>query len=70
VQTQVATLHPEIMAVYIQSTCKIFGHWAAETAERWDDEDLVELKSTVELILTQVREYVSNADVEVQERVR
>ncbi|KAF7303117.1 AP-3 complex subunit delta [Mycena kentingensis (nom. inval.)] len=67
-QPQVATLHPEIIAVYIQATSKIFGHWAAETAERWDDDDLAEVKSAVNLILTQVREFVSNTDVEVQER--
>ncbi|KAJ7070698.1 adaptin N terminal region-domain-containing protein [Mycena amicta] len=67
-QPQIATLHPEIIAVYIQATSKIFGHWAAEVAERWDDEDLAEVKSTVESILNSVREFVSNADVEVQER--
>ncbi|KAF7302704.1 AP-3 complex subunit delta [Mycena chlorophos] len=67
-QPQIATLHPEIIAVYIQATSKIFGHWAAEVAERWDDDDLAELKNTVEMIVGSLGEFVGNRDVEVQER--
>ncbi|KAJ6575471.1 adaptin N terminal region-domain-containing protein [Mycena capillaripes] len=67
-QAEIATLLPEIIAVYIQATSKIFGHWVAEIAQRWDDEDLPEVKSMVDLILGRVREFVSNSDVEVQER--
>ncbi|KAJ7204362.1 adaptin N terminal region-domain-containing protein [Mycena pura] len=65
---EIATLSPEIIAVYIQAVSKIFGHWAAEIAQRWDDDDLPEVKSTVELILGRVQEFVSSSDVEVQER--
>ncbi|KAJ6469611.1 Adaptor protein complex AP-3 delta subunit [Mycena vitilis] len=67
-QAEIATLLPEIIAVYIQATSKIFGYWAAEIAQRWDDDDLPEVKSMVDLILGRVREFVSNSDVEVQER--
>ncbi|KAJ7040260.1 armadillo-type protein [Mycena alexandri] len=67
-QPQIATLLPEIIAVYIQSTAKIFGHWAAEVAQRWDDDDLPEVKSMVDLILDRVRDFVGNSNVEVQER--
>lgn len=66
---EIATLSPEIVAVYIQGASKIFGHWAAEIAQRWDDDDLPEVKSMVELILGRVQEFVSSSDVEVQERV-
>ncbi|KAJ7269381.1 adaptin N terminal region-domain-containing protein [Mycena haematopus] len=67
-QPEIATLLPEIIAVYIQAASKIFGHWTAQIAERWDDDDLPEVKSMVDLILSRVREFVSNSDVEVQER--
>ncbi|KAF7307227.1 AP-3 complex subunit delta [Mycena indigotica] len=67
-QSQIAILHPEIIAVYIQTISKIFGSWAAEVAERWDDEDMVEVKSTVDLIINGIKVFTGNADVEVQER--
>ncbi|KAF8215817.1 adaptin N terminal region-domain-containing protein [Mycena galopus ATCC 62051] len=67
-QAEIATLLPEIIAVYIHAASKIFGHWAAQIAERWDDDDLPEVKSMVDLILDHVREFVGNSDVEVQER--
>ncbi|KAJ7754976.1 adaptin N terminal region-domain-containing protein [Mycena maculata] len=67
-QAEMANLLPEIIAVYIQASSKIFGYWAAEVAQRWDDDDLAEVKSTVDLIIGRVREFVSNPDVEVQER--
>ncbi|KAJ7109859.1 Ap3d1 protein [Mycena epipterygia] len=67
-QSEVANLLPEIIAVYIQATSKIFGHWAAEIAQRWDDDDLPEVKSMVDLIVGGVREFVNNPHVEVQER--
>jgi AP-3 complex subunit delta-1 len=68
-QPQIATLLPEIIAVYIQAASKIFGHWTDQVAQRWDDDDLPEVKSMVDLIIGRVRDFVSNADVEVQERV-
>ncbi|KAJ7103194.1 adaptin N terminal region-domain-containing protein [Mycena belliarum] len=67
-QSEIANLSPEIIAVYIQATSKIFGYWAAEVAQRWDNEDLPEVKSMVDLIIGRVREFVSNTHVEVQER--
>ncbi|KAK7063926.1 AP-3 complex subunit delta [Favolaschia claudopus] len=67
-QPEIVTLHPDIIAVYIQATSKIFGYWAAEIAQRWDDDDLQEAQSTVELILGRARQFVSSSDVEVQER--
>ncbi|KAJ7361378.1 Adaptor protein complex AP-3 delta subunit [Mycena albidolilacea] len=67
-QPQIATLLPEIIAVYIHAASKIFGHWTDQVAQRWEDDDLPEVKSMVDLIIGRVRDFVSNADVEVQER--
>ncbi|KAJ7610855.1 adaptin N terminal region-domain-containing protein [Roridomyces roridus] len=67
-QPQVTTLHPEIVAVYIHATSKIFGYWAAEIAQRWDDSDLAEVNTTVDLFITRVGDFAKSSDVEVQER--
>jgi hypothetical protein len=69
-QPDITKLSPEIIAVYIQAATKIFGHWAAESAQQWDDNDLPEVKGIVDLILVRVRELVSSPHIEVQERVR
>lgn len=68
-QPEISNLSPDIIAVYIQAATKIFGHWAAETAQRWSDEDLPEVKNLVEVIIGRVSEFVSNPHIEVQERV-
>ncbi|KAJ7292982.1 adaptin N terminal region-domain-containing protein [Mycena rebaudengoi] len=67
-QPEISNLLPDIISVYIQATSKIFGHWAAEVAQRWDDDDVGEVKSTVELIIGRIREFVGSPHVEVQER--
>ena len=63
-------LSPDIIAMYIQCAAKIFGNWAVELAQRWDDDDLPEVKEVVSTIISGVRQFASNADFEVQERVR
>lgn len=68
-QSEITKLLPEIVAVYIQAATKIFGHWAAELAQQWDDNDLPEAKEIVDLILDRVGELVSSPHIEVQERV-
>ncbi|KAF9469633.1 Ap3d1 protein [Collybia nuda] len=67
-QPEITRLSPEILAVYIQTATKIFGHWAAELAQQWDDSDLQEVKDTVDLILDRVGELISSPYIEVQER--
>jgi hypothetical protein len=64
-----SNLDPETIAVYIHSATKVFGYWAAELAERWEDDDLPQVKGIVDLILTRVSEFVGSPHVEVQERV-
>ena len=48
----------------------MFGSWAADLADRWDDEDLPKVRNTVDTLVDRVREFASNPDIEVQERVR
>jgi AP-3 complex subunit delta-1 len=70
IQPAVSKLHSDIIAVYIQAATKVFGHWAAELAERWNDSDLPEVKSVVVSILSSMRDFIDSPHIEVQERVR
>ncbi|KAG6911280.1 hypothetical protein DXG01_002119 [Tephrocybe rancida] len=65
---EVSNLAPEIIAVYIQSATKIFGTWAASVAQRWEDDDLADVKSMVEQLTSRLGELVSNPHIDVQER--
>ncbi|KAF9011132.1 Ap3d1 protein [Cyathus striatus] len=67
-QPEVSSLDPDTIAVYIQASVKIFGCWAAELAQRWDDDDLSHVKSVVESIMERASELVHSPHVEVQER--
>jgi len=55
--------------VYIQAATKIFGHWAVEHANRWDNDALHEIKAVVDTVMTRVKEFTSSPHIEVQERV-
>jgi hypothetical protein len=68
-QPDVTTLPPDTIAVYISATTKIFGYWASELAQKWDDDDLPEVKRVVETISARMSELVSSPHIEVQERV-
>ncbi|RDB29294.1 AP-3 complex subunit delta-1 [Hypsizygus marmoreus] len=67
-QPEISALSPDIVAVYIQAATKIFGSWAADVAQRWDDDDLPEVRAVVELLVTRLGELVSSPYIEVQER--
>ncbi|EMD42246.1 hypothetical protein CERSUDRAFT_102602 [Gelatoporia subvermispora B] len=67
-QPQIASLAPDIAAVYLQSAMKVFGTWAAELAVRWDDDDLPKVKSMVDLVLEQSGTFAANPNIEIQER--
>lgn len=60
---------PDIVAICVQSTAKIFGSWAVDLANRWDDDDLPEVKNNVETIISGLQKFASDPDFEVQERV-
>ena len=66
---EIANLRPDIIAVYIQAALKIFGFWAAELAQRWQDDRLSEVKGIVEHVVSQIQELTSSFHIEVQERV-
>ncbi|KLO06308.1 Adaptor protein complex AP-3 delta subunit [Schizopora paradoxa] len=64
----VSQLSSETVSVYIQSAAKIFGTWAAGLTERWDEDDLPELKKVVGSTIDYLRAFSSNPNFEVQER--
>ncbi|EJC98671.1 Adaptor protein complex AP-3 delta subunit [Fomitiporia mediterranea MF3/22] len=66
--SDVAKLPSDIIAMYIQCAAKVFATWAVELAERWDDDDLPEIKETVSSVISGVRQFATHADFEVQER--
>lgn len=68
-QPRVLILDTETIAVYVQAALKIFGVWTAELADRWDNDDLPKVKGMVDNVVEQLGEFVSNSDIEVQERV-
>ena len=48
----------------------MFGSWAAELADQWDDESMLgQVKDAVGMVLERTGEFVVNEDIEVQERV-
>lgn len=69
-QPNVTLLPEDTLAVYLQSTLKVFGHWAAEISKRWDEDYLPETKRQVDEILSNLGRFVSNEHIEIQERVR
>lgn len=69
-QSDIGNLSSDVVAMYLQAALKVFGYWASELAQRWDDESLPEVKQVVESILSRVGELASSQYIEVQERVR
>jgi AP-3 complex subunit delta len=67
-QPRIANLAPDIIAVYIHAATKIFGFWATEMAERWDDDLLPEIKNVVDMVIERVSDFNSSPHIEVQER--
>lgn len=68
-QPSVANLPSDIIAVYIHAATKIFGYWASDLAERWDDDRLPDVKEIVNMVVEQVSVFTSSPYIEVQERV-
>lgn len=70
VQPSIFHLPSDIIAVYLQSSLKIFSHWACTLVDRWNDDQLPRVKATAMAVLDGIRPFASHADIEVQERVR
>jgi AP-3 complex subunit delta-1 len=68
--SDISQLAPETIAVYLLSAAKIFSYWAADLAERWDDDLLQDVKDTVDSVMEGLQPFVSSNHSEVQERVR
>lgn len=68
-QPSVNDLPADTIAVYVQAITKVFGLWAAELAQNWDDDSLPEVRQLVDSILSRVRELAGSRFIEVQERV-
>ena len=58
------------MAIYLHAAMKVFGSWAAELADRWDDDDLSKVRGVVDDVAERLANFVTHTDIEVQERVR
>ena len=68
-QQRIMSLSSDIIAVYLHAAMKVFGSWAAELADRWDDDDLPKVRGVVDDVLERLASFVTHADIEVQERV-
>ncbi|KAI0828832.1 Ap3d1 protein [Trametes gibbosa] len=67
-QPGITTLPSDIVAVYLQASLKVFGSWAAELAERWDNDDLPRVQGAVSDVLERLPSFAAHPDIEVQER--
>ncbi|KAF7784263.1 hypothetical protein Agabi119p4_428 [Agaricus bisporus var. burnettii] len=65
---EVARLPPETVAIYVQAAIKVFGFWASELAERWEEDDLSRVLAAVESISERMNVFASSPHIEVQER--
>ncbi|KIM88794.1 hypothetical protein PILCRDRAFT_239285 [Piloderma croceum F 1598] len=67
-QPRIANLAQDIIAVYIHAATKVFGFWATELAQRWDDDLLPEIRNVVDMVIERVSDFNSSPHIEVQER--
>lgn len=69
----ISKLPPSTIAICLHASAKIFGHWAAQKAERWDGDDssgdLLEVRRVVDKVVEGLEIFKTSPDSEVQERV-
>lgn len=68
-QPRVLDLAPDTIAVYLQATTKVFGVWASELADRWDNDDLSRVKDVVDSTIERLTNFVCNPNIEVQDHL-
>jgi AP-3 complex subunit delta-1 len=56
-------------ALCVQSALKVFGYWASDRAERWDESAGPVVLREVERTCDGLRAFAARTDSEVQERV-
>ncbi len=66
---QISHLPSDTLSVYLQAALKVFGHWAAELSMRWNGDLLSGAQEQVAQVLSSINLFLSNDNVEVQERV-
>ncbi|EIM92407.1 Adaptor protein complex AP-3 delta subunit, partial [Stereum hirsutum FP-91666 SS1] len=66
--TSISNLTADTIQVYLQAAIKVFGFWASELAQRWDNDDLPKVKDVVDMIVSRMSDFASSPDIEVQER--
>ncbi|KZT56129.1 Adaptor protein complex AP-3 delta subunit [Calocera cornea HHB12733] len=64
----ISSLPLNILTLYLYSTLKVYGAWAADIATRWDASDLIELNRVVDMIADGMKPFTTSDDIEVQER--
>lgn len=69
-QPNVSLLAPEIIGAYLQAAVKLFGAWAMELSQNWDNERLREVREVVDMLISQLKTFTSHYEIDVQERVR
>ncbi|KAI0800586.1 Adaptor protein complex AP-3 delta subunit [Fomes fomentarius] len=67
-QPRIVSLSSDIVAVYLHAVMKVFGSWAAELADRWDDDELTRVRGIVDDAVERLTDFVAHPDIEVQER--
>ncbi|KAI0756396.1 adaptin N terminal region-domain-containing protein [Daedaleopsis nitida] len=67
-QQRIVALPADVVAVYLHAAMKVFGSWAAELADRWDDDDLPKVRSVVDDVVERLASFATHPDIEVQER--
>ncbi|TBU29793.1 Adaptor protein complex AP-3 delta subunit [Dichomitus squalens] len=67
-QPRILSLPSDIVAVYLHAAMKVFGSWATELADRWDDDDLPRVRGVVDDVVGRLSSIVTHTDIEVQER--
>ena len=68
-QQRIVALPSDIVAIYLHAAMKVFGTWAAELADRWDDDDLPKVRGVVDDVVERLASFATHTDIEVQERV-
>ncbi|VDC05752.1 unnamed protein product [Peniophora sp. CBMAI 1063] len=64
----VTELSPATIGVHLQAVLKIFGLWASELSQNWDNDDLPRVRAVVDETIEALRTFASSSDIEVQER--
>ncbi|KAI0059437.1 Adaptor protein complex AP-3 delta subunit, partial [Artomyces pyxidatus] len=67
-QDNISILSPETIGIYLQAAMKLFGTWASQLSQEWEEDDLPRVKDVVDTIRTRMSDFASSPEIEVQER--